>query len=69
MAISKNRHARPNLFVDGEDVCRVCRMPLDLCSCPECPVCGAQGNPQCLVVHFTNAMLVQVQLDEEVLYG
>jgi len=27
--------------------CAVCCRPVDDCVCPECPVCGAQGDPAC----------------------
>ena len=34
--------------VPGDEIeyCRVCGMADDCC-CPECPVCGQQGNPKC----------------------
>jgi hypothetical protein len=33
----------------GDGPCDVCGEPVDACICPECPVCGAQGDPACYV--------------------
>jgi hypothetical protein len=36
---------------DDEHPCEVCgKMPED-CICPECPECGAQGDPECYGKH------------------
>jgi hypothetical protein len=33
---------------DYDPPCRVCGLdPAGSCICPECPVCGAQGDPKC----------------------
>jgi hypothetical protein len=34
-----------------EQPCEVCGQPSDSCICPECPVCGEQGNPKCYESH------------------
>jgi len=34
-----------------EPPCAVCDRPLDECLCPECPVCGAVGDPACVEQH------------------
>lgn len=31
--------------------CEVCRENVDNCCCPECPVCGAIGDPKCYEEH------------------
>jgi len=36
---------------DNEGPCDVCGNPIDHCICPECPICGSQGDPQCYVNH------------------
>ena len=33
-----------------EQPCAVCGMGVEDCCCPECTVCGEQGNPQCYAV-------------------
>jgi hypothetical protein len=30
--------------------CAVCAMDVADCVCPECPVCGEQGNPSCYAI-------------------
>jgi hypothetical protein len=35
--------------------CEVCGVSVSNCECPECPVCGEQGNPDCLGKHFGKA--------------
>jgi hypothetical protein len=32
---------------DDEGPCEVCGLAVDNCICPECPVCGAQGDADC----------------------
>ena len=32
---------------DEEAPCAVCGLACDDCVCPECPVCGASGDPNC----------------------
>lgn len=34
-----------------EGLCEVCGKPIDDCICPECPECGAQGDPVCYEKH------------------
>ncbi len=29
----------------------MCGEPVDACVCPECPVCGCQGDPACYPTH------------------
>lgn len=31
--------------------CEVCCQDIDDCVCPECPICGRQGDPACYVDH------------------
>lgn len=35
------------LTTDPEGPCDVCGEFVDSCICPECPECGAQGDPHC----------------------
>lgn len=37
-----------------EQPCDVCRIEAGSCICPECDVCGEQGNPRCYFDHFLN---------------
>jgi hypothetical protein len=32
---------------DHEGPCEVCGKSIDICICPECPVCSEHGNPKC----------------------
>lgn len=34
-----------------EGPCEVCGKDVDDCICPECPVCGTQGDPGCYKTH------------------
>ena len=34
-----------------EGPCAVCRKSVDMCICPECGVCEAQGDPKCYTEH------------------
>jgi len=36
---------------DEEYPCDVCGNPSDSCICPECPICGANGDPKCYEEH------------------
>lgn len=36
---------------DDDHPCVICCEEADNCICPECPVCGAQGDPKCEVDH------------------
>lgn len=36
---------------DYEGACEVCGHDVAGCICPECPVCGAQGDPKCHAEH------------------
>lgn len=31
--------------------CRICGLMPDDCTCPECPVCGEIGSPECEAKH------------------
>lgn len=31
--------------------CEICHRFPDQCICPECPTCGVQGDPKCLLEH------------------
>lgn len=62
MAITKNRHTYLQEVAEDEN-CELCNLPVDLCDCPVCPVCGDQGNSQCLELHFTRDMLVEVRVE------
>lgn len=33
--------------MDEEEICEFCSEITWLCDCPECPVCGDFGNPDC----------------------
>lgn len=42
----------PNAPYNQEDgACDICGNPVDSCLCPECPVCGAYGDPICYEDH------------------
>ena len=34
-----------------DESCAVCGKGADVCACPECPDCGAHGDPECFVEH------------------
>jgi hypothetical protein len=36
---------------DNDGPCEVCGEHIDNCICPECPVCGECGNPDCYIHH------------------
>jgi len=36
---------------DNDYPCEVCGETEDNCICPECPVCGEVGNPDCYIEH------------------
>lgn len=36
---------------DEDYPCEVCGREVGQCVCPECPVCGEQGNPDCYEQH------------------
>lgn len=46
---------------DEEFPCEVCGNMADVCICPECTVCGEQGNPNCYVEHGMVKSPEQVQ--------
>jgi uncharacterized paraquat-inducible protein A len=35
----------------GDWICEICHKHVDNCECPECPVCGDHGNPNCYENH------------------
>lgn len=35
----------------GDQPCEVCGKDIDDCVCPECDVCGTQGDPKCYTEH------------------
>jgi len=37
---------------DHEDPCAICGHFADSCTCPECVVCGTQGDPGCINYHM-----------------
>ncbi len=45
---------------DCEGTCDVCGLEAGLCICPECPVCGVQGDPRCFKEHG----LIQINDDD-----
>jgi hypothetical protein len=51
-----------DLFAEGP--CDICGKDVDHCICPECPVCGAIGDPVCYDLHG----LVQTQEQKESKY-
>lgn len=36
---------------DEPDYCQICAQDVDNCICPECPVCGQAGDPDCYPHH------------------
>lgn len=38
----------------------LCFTDPDRCACPECPVCGEAGNPDCYVKHGLKKTFLQV---------
>jgi hypothetical protein len=36
---------------DDDGICYVCATVVDDCICPECPTCGAVGDPKCYDAH------------------
>ena len=32
---------------DADETCEICLNQADACLCPECPACGASGDPAC----------------------
>lgn len=49
---------------DEPILCEVCGLEDD-CICPECPVCGEQGNPACYDTHGLVRTAKQVQARDE----
>lgn len=41
--------------------CELCGLPEEKCICPECPVCGSVGDPDCYKEH--GMVLTQEQID------
>ena len=37
-----------------DEHCEICGCDVSHCQCPECPVCGEQGNPDCVLEHSLN---------------
>lgn len=37
---------------EPEEPCAICHYPVDECTCPNCRVCGEQGNPNCINTHM-----------------
>ena len=63
-----NRMIEDSLGAEGP--CDVCRKPVDLCICPECCVCGGQGDLRCYDGGYPDGMLhglkrSQQQIDSE----
>lgn len=46
---------------DYEGPCDVCGNLVDNCVCPECPVCGDYGNPDCYEKHGLIPSLEQIE--------
>jgi len=46
---------------DNEEPCEVCGREVDNCICPECPVCGAYGDPGCYLDHGLELTAEQVK--------
>lgn len=46
---------------DNENACEVCGKCAEDCICPECPVCGEQGNPACYDAHGLERTEAQVE--------
>lgn len=40
--------------------CAVCGRSIDACLCPECPTCGAQGDPSCYDHHDLTRSAFQI---------
>jgi hypothetical protein len=38
-------------YDDIPELCEVCGLNPDRCTCPECPVCGMVGDPDCQADH------------------
>ena len=51
MGIYAIRSGQPISPEIEEDPCEMCSQPVDGCICPECPVCGAAGDPVCYQEH------------------
>ncbi len=41
----------PDKHLLGAEYCEVCGRNTDDCACPECPACGATGDPKCYSKH------------------
>jgi len=57
--------------------CPICTLPVDLCVCPPCPVCGIQGLRSCYIDHnlrYTKQQVVSFlstrieETDDEILF-
>ena len=47
--------------------CETCLNPIDLCVCPECPICGTQGDPHCYEnghLNYTEEQLETLRLNQ-----
>ena len=38
-------------FDEPDPPCAICGEDIEVCSCPECPICGDIGNPRCYLDH------------------
>lgn len=46
-----------------EGPCDVCGMCIDLCVCPECPMCGETGNRECYGGDLPHLQISQEQIE------
>lgn len=60
-------HIEPMQEVD-EPGCALCVRSVDDCICPECPVCGAAGDPACYGPHMPKERMVREGALVQLLY-
>lgn len=51
----------------GEQPCDICQLHVDDCTCPECPKCGAFGDPKCFHQHGLDATVQMRAIYRDVL--
>ncbi len=49
-------------WYDDPQICEVCGNDAGDCTCPECPVCGVQGDPSCYTTHMVERVYTAWEL-------